>query len=72
MDEYVLESARLMREAIDLFNDEKWSECTVALYALSNRRLAQWQRIHCYILLATAVEDWYEGEVKTLSKRRAQ
>lgn len=72
MDEYGLESERLMRKAIDLFNDEEWIECAAITYALSDRRLSLWQQIHCHILLASAVEDWDEGEVMVFVNHRGR
>lgn len=55
----------ILQDAIDLLNNEQFDECVAITRTLMAQHLPQSQKIYCHTLLASALEDWYEGEVGT-------
>lgn len=53
----------ILQDAIDLLNNEQFDECVAITRKLMAQHLPWSQKIYCHTLLATAVDDWYEGEV---------
>jgi hypothetical protein len=52
-----------LREAIRLYNEGHGAECIAQVETILSNALSPYPRIRCHVLLAYALDDWYEVDV---------
>jgi hypothetical protein len=52
-----------LREAIRLYNEGHDAECIALVETILSGPLSPYPRVRCHVLLAYALDDWYEAEV---------
>lgn len=53
-----------MEYALKLFNDNNFVRCIAECRCLLlDDKLTTYYQIHCHLLIAAALDDWYEAEV---------
>jgi hypothetical protein len=54
-----------LREAIRPYNDGHDAECIAQVRTIFSNALSPYPRIRCHVLLAYALDDWYEADVSS-------
>jgi hypothetical protein len=58
-----------LREAIRLYNEGHDAECIAQVETILSNALSPYPRIRRHVLLAYALDDWYEADVSSALSR---